>query len=146
MKTKYLLFLLYSLLACLVIDCSGTKNTTATKTKFVEANDTLHIENKELEYEVIIIEPGFNGWLASQAQPRGFYSQSFMENKNILYVNEWNARVMEPQKYNPRLYELRIDYSAQINYGYEVNYLLYNYFIFFQNTYKQPLFGNLAPR
>ena len=39
-------------------------------------NDTVRIANDELEYEVIIIDPGFSTWLNSTALPRNYYSQS----------------------------------------------------------------------
>ena len=109
-------------------------------------NDTVKIANEELQYEVIIIDPGFSSWLASRAFPRGYLSQSYMENKNIFYVTEWNNRVIQPQRYNPNLYEMSINYDQNTNYGYEVNYLIYNYMIFFQNTYNQRLYGNVPPR
>jgi hypothetical protein len=108
-------------------------------------SDTVTIANNELEYEIIIIEPGFNFWLVSQARPEGFYSQSYLENRNIIYATEWNNRVLQPQRYNPSLYEMRVDYQQGIDYGYEVNYKLYNYFIYFQLTYKQRL-GPFTPR
>ena len=71
---------------------------------------------------------------------------SFLELKNQLYVNEWNNRVLQPQRYSPSLYEVTINYDPSINYGYEVNYLIYNYMIFFQNTYKQKLYGYVPLR
>ena len=115
------------------------------KTKAV-SNDTLKIKNEELKYEVIIIEPGFDYWLQSTAYPRGYHSQSFLESKNNIYVSEWNYRVRQPQKYLPNLYEMTIDYDPNTDYGYEVNYLLYNYMIYFQNKYNQKLYGYVPPR
>ncbi|QBN18241.1 DUF6146 family protein [Flavobacterium nackdongense] len=109
-------------------------------------NDTIRIANDSLEYEVIIIDPGFSMWIASRSFPRGYHSQSYLETKNIFYINEWNNRVVQPQRYNPNLYEMRIDYDQNINYGYEVNYLIYNYMIYFQNTYNQRLYGIVPPR
>ena len=109
-------------------------------------NDTIRIANDSLEYEVIIIDPGFSSWLASRSFPRGYHSQSYLENKNIFYVTEWNNRVMQAQRYNPNLYEMSINYDRNIDYGYEVNYLIYNYMIYFQNTYNQRLYGNVPPR
>lgn len=130
-----------------LVSCHFDKNIVPKKKSNValKNTDTLRIANDSLEYEVIIIEPGFNGWLASQARPRGFYSESYLENKNQIYVSVWNNRVMQPQYYNPRLYEMQIDYNPSIHYGYEVNYLIYNYFIYFQITYKQAL-GGFVPR
>ncbi|WP_242093763.1 DUF6146 family protein [Aestuariivivens sediminicola] len=108
-------------------------------------NDTVSISNDELEYEIIIIEPGFNIWLMTNARPEGYYSQSFLENRNYQYVVEWNQRVMQSRGFDPNLYQLPIDYNPQIDYGYEVNYKLYNYFIYFQLTYNQRL-GPFTPR
>jgi hypothetical protein len=109
-------------------------------------NDTIRIANDELQYEVIIIDPGFSTWLYSRAYPRGYHTQSYMEIKNRIYVNEWNYRVMQPQRYNPNLYEMTINYESNIDYGYEVNYLIYNYMVYFQNTYKQKLGGYVPER
>jgi hypothetical protein len=129
--------------------CSTSKNTVAVnpsdKTS-IAVNDTVRIANDSLEYEVIIIDNGFSTWLASTALPRNYYSSSYLENKNYLYVTEWNNRVLQPQRYSPNLYEMTIDYRPNIHYGYEVNYLIYNYMIYFQNTYKQKLAGHVPIR
>ncbi len=110
-----------------------------------QEGDTIKIASNETEYEIIIIEPGFNFWLQSIAKPEGYYEQSYLENRNNLYIIEWNQRVLQPLRYSPNLYELRIDYSPHVDYGYEVNYKLYNYFIYFQRKYKQRL-GPFIPR
>ncbi len=109
-----------------------------------KASDQVRIANDSLEYEVIIIDSGFNSWLASTAKPRKFYSESYLEGRNQIYVNEWNSRVNQPQRYSPDLYGMRIDYSPNIHYGYEVNYLIYNYMVYFQITNKQQ-FGGFVP-
>lgn len=107
-------------------------------------NDTVRIANEELEYEVIIIDPGFNTWLKSRARPRGYYSQQHLENKNRFWVTEWNSRFLQPQRYGD-LYQMQIDYRNTIDYGYEVNYLLYNYLVYFQQTTGQKL-GGIVPQ
>jgi hypothetical protein len=104
-----------------------------------QVKDTVRIANDSLEYEVVIIEPGFNGWLQSTARPRGYYSESHLESRNRQWVMEWNSRVNQPNRYDPNLYEMRINYDFGVHYGYEVNYLIYNYFIYFQMHYKQKL-------
>ena len=120
----------------------GDKVTAETNAK--AKNDTIRIANDSLEYEVIIIENGFNTWLASRAKPRGYYGQSYLENKNRFWVAEWNNRAMNPTRFGD-LYQMQIDYQSRINYGYEVNYLLYNYLVFFQITYNQKL-GGIIPQ
>ena len=140
MKTFIYIFLVFGLL----IGCNSSKIINSNNNQDVKdrvETDTVRIANDKLEYEIIIIEPGFNFWLESRAKPEGYYSQSFLENRNRLFVTEWNSRVLRPQRYNPNLYEMQIDYQPHIDYGYEVNYKLYNYFIYIQIHYKQQLTG-----
>lgn len=103
-----------------------------------KTKDTIRIVNEELEYEIIIIDIGFNSWLVTQ-RPITYYSQPTLEIKNNLNVIEWNIRVMNPFRYNSMLYEQTIDYRSGIDYGKEVNYMLYMYFKFFQEKYNQRL-------
>ena len=108
--------------------------------------DTIKIANNDLEYEVIIIDPGFSTWLNTRSFPRGYHTETYLESKNRWYVQEWNQRVLQPQRYDSNLYEMQINYDAGTHYGYEVNYLIYNYMVYFQNTFKQQLFGIVPPR
>lgn len=96
--------------------------------------DTIRIANDSLEYEVIVFEPGFESWLQTQ-KPRGFYSKSYLEQRNQYFVSIYNSRVYS----RPRLYPQEIDYQPHIDYGYEVNYMLYHYFLFFEQKYNQKL-------
>lgn len=141
MKTHFVLTLFFLGSICNFSQSRITK--TADQTI---VNDTIRIANDELEYEVMIIDVGFATWLNSRAQPRNFYSESFLENKNQFFVAEWNRRVLEPQRFDPMLYEMQINYDNNIHYGYEVNYLIYNYMIYFQNTYRQRLWGYVPIR
>ena len=135
MKNVVAAFVILSLICC----CSQKKSVVGDNSSEVAlAKDTIRIANDSLEYEVIIIEPGFNAWLTTQ-KPRNYYSLIYLENRNIRFVTEWNNRVAQPYRYDPTLYEMRIDYFTHIHYGYEVNYLLYHYFLFFQSRYKQRL-------
>lgn len=140
---KITLILLF--IVVLVLSCS-TPRTFENKEDLVGIPaDTIRIANEELEYEVIIIEPGFNAWLEVTAQPRNFYNQTYLESRNRIWVINYNIRAIDRTNYDPQLYELPIDYKSTIDYGYEVNYLLYNYFVYFQLRYKQRL-GTFSPR
>lgn len=103
------------------------------------------IADPKTEYEIIIIDPGFYSWLKGFARPEGYYSQSFLENRNAIYVLNWNNRVLLPGQHDPDLYLWPIDYDPDIDYGYDLNYKLYNYFIYFQRKYGQRL-GPFIPR
>ena len=149
-KSFLKIIVFFIVIALAIGSCTGTKQavdvTDQEKMAFNQKEgDTITIANDSLEYDIIIIEPGFNFWLQSIARPRQYYSQSFLENRNDIYVREWNARVLQPQLFGPNLYELQIDYDPQTDYGYEVNYQLYNYFIYFQRKYNQRL-GPFVPR
>lgn len=126
---------------------SGTISTSPEEADIfgVKQADTVEIADAESNYDIVIIEPGFQTWLQSIARPEGYYSQSFLENRNQIYVTNWNQRVLLPLQYDPLLYEIQINYDPHIDYGYEVNYKLYNYFIYFQRKYNQRL-GPFLPR
>lgn len=129
---------------CILIGCASSKSTITDKNKPTGLkSDTIRIANDKLEYEVLIIDPGFSSWIITNTYPRGFYSQSYLENKNRLWVSEYNSRVLQPLRYSPNLYEMTINYDSNVDYGYEVNYLIYNYMVYFQNTYKQKLYGQV---
>ncbi len=134
-------------IAAAFYSCNSTKKITNPSESEINASeqDTVRIANDELEYEIIIIEPGFNAWLMSTARPQGFHSQQFLETRNIFWVTEWNRRVLNSARFDPNLYELQIDYRQSIDYGYEVNYKLYNYLVYFQQKYRQRL-GGFNPR
>jgi len=137
----------YTLLISIVLLSCGASQQTYNDTTLDQTpeEDIVRIANDDIEYEIVIIEPGFNSWLASVARPPGYYSQSFLESRNTVLVQEWNIRTLQPNRFDPNRYEMQIDYNPNIDYGYDVNYQLYNYFIYFQLTYKQKL-SSFVPR
>ncbi|APY00367.1 hypothetical protein CLV86_0194 [Lacinutrix venerupis] len=144
MKNALFIFIVIIMLfACNTTKKASSSNEALQQT---QVGDTIKISGDNQEYDVIIIEPGFGTYLASRAQPKGYYTQNYMESRNIRYVQEWNRRVLEPRRYNPNLYEMEINYRQGVDYGYDVNYKIYNYFIYFQNTYNQNLLGTRVPQ
>lgn len=133
---KYLF--IWILLISLVFSCQSNKNF-STENKQKLTSDTIRIANEEIEYEVIIIDGGFTTWFNTFAKPREFYTQDFLESRNRFWVLEWNNRARDPRLIN--LYDMQINYETNINYGFEVNYMLYNYLVYFQMTNKQQLGG-----
>ena len=134
---KYLITILCFALAFASCE-SGKTSMKRDSEPSVSQSDTIRIANKELEYEIIIIEPGFNAWLVTQ-EPKGFYGQNYLEGRNMLFVTEYNRRVRNFQSYSTTLYPMEINYEFHVDYGLEVNYLLYNYFKYFQQKYEQRL-------
>ena len=123
-----------------LFSCNSNKNFSAENTEKL-TSDTIHISNPDLEYDVIIIDAGFTSWFNSYAKPKGFYSQSYLETRNKFWILEWNNRARNPIQNNSNLYEMEINYDNTTNYGYNVNYMIYNYLVYFQLTNKQQLGG-----
>jgi hypothetical protein len=139
---KKFLFILLTFL--FLMHCNSSKNVksiTQKETGNATKNDTIRIANDSLEYEVIIIDIGFNSWMLTNARPRKFYSQEYLEARNSIWVNEWNNRAIQPSRFNGDLYQMQIDYRSDINYGYEVNYMLFHYLTYFQIVNRQRLGG-----
>lgn len=132
------------IIGCILFACASSPN----KVSSNEKEEPVVIKNDSLEYEIIIIDPGFTNFLNTAARPVGFYSQTYLENRNRLLVPVWNYRVQTPSQFNPNIYENIINYQPTINYGYDVNYKLYNYFVFAQRKYNMNLgvFGSTLPR
>ena len=137
--------LFFILVFVLLIHCASPKNITITdKFDLSNVSDTIKISNEDLEYEVVIIDTGFYSWFYGNARPRGYYSQSYLEARNRAWVITYNQRAMQPMNFNPNLYMMSIDYQSNIDYGYEVNYMLFNYLVYFQQVNKQNLDGFIA--
>ena len=141
MKNYIALFLIFF---TFFFSCNTTKS--VKKSTVVDTvSDTVRIANEELEYEVIIIDAKYSSWLYSNAKQRNYYSQSYLESRNRVWLLEWNRRTLNPNQYNPNLYEMTVNYDTNVDYGYEVNYLIYNYLVFFQIDYNQTL-GTFSSR
>lgn len=121
----------------LLYSCGISSNKTYVGSKKTEK--PVVVSNDSLEYEVIIFDVGFNNYLNTQARPRGFYSQNYLERWNNIYITNWNIRHQNPKRYDANIYQNLIDYDAKIDYGYEVNYKLFNYFQFAQIKYRMRL-------
>jgi hypothetical protein len=135
---KYLKILIFTLAASLLLWACGASSIHKIKTP---KEEPVVIANDSLEYEIIIFDIGFTAYLASIAKPEGFYTQSYLETRNRTWVSNWNQRALNPSRFNPNIYENRIDYQAALDYGYDVNYKLFNYFLFAQRKYKMDLGG-----
>ena len=92
-------------------------------------------EEEEPEYDLIVDDPGFETWMNTNAKPIGFYSKSYYENKNRIYVADWNDKVVAFRHRRRSPFAEIINYDYTIDYGIELNYKLYNYFKFIHHQY-----------
>lgn len=97
----------------------------------------VNVEEEEEEYELTIIDPGYQSWKITNVQPINFYSPAYYKIRNQQYVAAWNEKVNQQARYNSANYpfENRIDYNPNIDYGVELDYELYWYFRYIQNLY-----------
>ena len=132
------IILLNIVLVIFLVACKSSKDISVNVDKTTNVSkDTIVIANKELDYEIIILEQGFDRYLNTQPK-EDYYGITFLENKNIFYVQEYNRRVRDIT-ISRDLYPQEINYDRNKRYGKQVNFLLYNYFQFFEKKYNQRL-------
>lgn len=89
---------------------------------------------RECEYEVVVLDAGYESFLATQ-QSKEFFTESVLKGKNEIMVNEWNQRYRQPRHYDPSIYEVSIDYDRNVEYGLEFEYRLYMFFRFMEKQH-----------
>jgi hypothetical protein len=66
--------LLFLIIFSILLACNSSKTENNFDNKPQLESDTIRIANKEIEYEVLIIDIGFSSWFNSNAKPRNYYS------------------------------------------------------------------------
>ncbi|HAX96526.1 MAG TPA: hypothetical protein DCY35_08410 [Prolixibacteraceae bacterium] len=101
--------------------CTGIRESTRVliENEKIASDDTL-------QYELVIIDPGFETWFVTHSKPVWFHSQSWLETWNRQYVTAWNARYMNGR--GNRCCDTYIDYQFHVDYGLDLNHKLYWYF------------------
>jgi hypothetical protein len=101
-------------------------------------------ESDSSAYSLIVNEPGFESWFATNRKPVWYYEENYYKHYNQLYTSEWNYRVRSIQYDHP--FAALIDYSYSIEYGKEVEYELYWYFQFMMIKYDFKLIVTDRPK
>ncbi|MCF8368168.1 MAG: DUF6146 family protein [Bacteroidales bacterium] len=117
---------LYLLAFLLFIGCHSSKSLVISEAEASGMDTT--------EYQIMIAEPGYDSWVATNRRPVEFHSLEYYKNFNKLYVSEWNHRVLAPMSDFP--YDYQIDYDWQVDYGLDVEYQLFWFFKFVQDKYN----------
>ncbi len=121
-KIKYFAFLLIFLPACALF---------SPRTGQDQADLKIRPESDSTEYELIVMDPGFETWVLMQ--PKHEHSLEYYRIRNRIYVTEWNSRFMNARRYRG-LYESYIDYDPSIDYGLEFERRLYYFFRYFEES------------
>ena len=137
MKTNLTLLLLLFILFGMGMQACFTKRyqeTDATPgNRHAAPLDTLRLEpatsekGDTVEYELIIMDPGFDIWFIANRNSIDFYSDSYLETWNQILAMQWNS--LHGRRLSagcqPSFY---LDYRSEVNYGKELNYQLFYYF------------------
>lgn len=110
----------------LLFQCSSVKTT------------SVSVSETDEKHELLIFDAGFNSWLATQPSIE-MHSYDFLKAKITIFVSKYNSRVNDRLNYSVDLYPQQIEYSSAEAYDKELQYTLYNYFIYFQKIYNQRL-------
>ena len=133
-------YLIFTTFLAGFFSCSALKSTKST-TKLepgVEINEADEELADSTEYELIIFDPGFESWFQKHRKQPWYHTKESLENKNWLYSIAWNQKVMDgnyQMTYPGNPFEQEIDYRKNIDYGMDLNYRLYYYFKYVEDTW-----------
>ena len=106
-------------------------------------SDIVRIDNEanpadSTEYMLIVDEINFDSWMITNSKRIWYYSHEYYQTWNKIYVSEFNSRVLRSAH---RPFTELINYDHSIDYGIELDYKLYWYFMFIQEKYDVSLFA-----
>lgn len=145
MANKIIKLLLLLLLPLFFAYCGTGRQTTDTDRSNVP--DTLRFVQQDgahpdsMEYELIIMDPGFYSWYAGRNLGEGYYTLLYLENWNRQLTIQWNSTLFSGRRgCSPEVY---LDYDSNINYGLTLNHELYHYFWYVQDQCR--IFSSYPP-
>jgi hypothetical protein len=103
----------------------------------------IDIAQNEEEYELLVLDPGFENWFASTWNPAVDRTLQYYSFWNQRYVTEWNNRVIQPN--SSQFFENMIQYDPSENYGIEVERKLYYYFRWVDTKLGIPILSTPPP-
>lgn len=127
---KKLLFLLAA--ASFMIACSGPKGMVK-----IEPDGQEVTQEDSLEYELIVMDPGFDTWYMLQNTPSTYRSQQYYEGWNQQYVSAWNYLATQPGRRS--FFQTIIGYEPGEDYGFELNHKLFYYFQYVEQVLRIPI-------
>lgn len=125
----------------LMINCYGPKGMVKIEPNGSEiAQDGSVIEEDSLEYELVVLDPGFDTWYLLQDSPARYRTQQYYENWNFQYVTAWNSLARNPRRGS--FFQTIIGYEPNVDYGFELNHKLFYYFQYVEHKLGIPILSN----
>jgi len=103
----------------------------------------IDIKQNEDQYEVVVLDPGFDSWFATTWSPAKDHNVEYYAQWNQRYVNAWNYKATQPL--TAPLFENIIQYDPTIDYGIEVERKLYYYFRWVDTKQGIPILDSRPP-
>jgi hypothetical protein len=89
------------------------------------------------EYEIEILDPGFDTWFLTQWNAAEDRSYKFYDTWNDQYVQAWNYKATHPRYAS--FFNSTINYDVNEDYGMEVSRKLYYYFKYVETKLNIPI-------
>ncbi len=124
--------------ATLLLSC-----TSSSRLLRVPAENIIDLSQNEEEYELIVLDPGFDTWFATSWSSAKDRSVSYYSSWNNRYVSEWNYKAMHP--HTSQFFNNLIPYDPTNDYGIEVERKLYYYFRWVETKLGIPILHTRPP-
>ncbi len=123
MKKWFTLMIVFGLFS---FSCAPQKPaSTSEKDKVAEIKPE---KNDEGEWDLDVMDSQWDYYLNAVAKPMSMYTESYLKNKNVFLVSEWNSYYYSGRYRD--IVESSIEYNPQENYGLKFEYKLYQVFAF----------------
>jgi hypothetical protein len=119
----------------MILSCSVPKGVVT-----LEPNNNDVTQEDSVEYELIVMDTGFETWYILQDSPARYRSQQYYEGWNRQYVSASNAYANQP--YRRSFFQTIIGYVPNVDYGFELNHKLFYYFKYVEKVLKIPILFN----
>jgi hypothetical protein len=124
-----------------LINCYGPKGVVMIEPNSNEiSQDIASMELDTLEYELIVLDPGFDTWYMLQNSPARYRSQQYYEDWNFQYVTAWNSLARSSGRGS--FFQTIIVYDPNTDYGFELNHKLFYYFQYVEHKLGIPVLSN----
>jgi len=109
----------------------------------VPDENLVEIEKNKDEYELIVMDPGFDSWFITTWSPAKDRSLSYYNSWNQRYVTAWNYKATRPL--TSKYFENIIMYDPTVDYGIELERKLYYYFRYVDTKLGIPILDGQPP-
>ena len=114
----------------------------ATQSRMLRATDSnlIDITQNEGEYEVMVLDPGFESWFITTWSPAKDRSEEYYSGWNQQYVTEWNYKATRTP--TAEFFTSMIQYDPNVRYGIDVERKLFYYFRWVETQLRIPILSN----